>query len=41
MKLRMEMRNVSERQQPDQRAKDQKTAESHQWVFNTVRKSYT
>lgn len=31
------MGNVSTSEQPDQRVKN--TAEGHQWVFNTVRKS--
>ena len=39
MKLRMEMVNVSKRQQPNQRAEN--SCEGHQSIFNTVRKSYT
>ena len=38
IKLKMEMGNVSKRQQPTE---EQKTAEGHQWVFNAVRKSHT
>ena len=34
----MEMGNVTERNQPNQRAE---TAKDNQWAFNTRRKSYT
>ena len=40
IKLRMEMGNVSKRQQPDQNKKNT-TAEGHQQVFNVARNSST